>query len=60
MNPMADDIKSRMEWDPKRGFKIPLKPYDNYRMITCLTRVDNMTFPDLKSHYILLRLGESF
>ncbi|XP_052005514.1 vascular endothelial growth factor receptor kdr-like [Xyrauchen texanus] len=53
MNHMADHIKSAVEWDPKRGFKIPLGPKDSYQMITCVTSVDDKTF---SSHYILLRI----
>ncbi|XP_016101123.1 vascular endothelial growth factor receptor kdr-like [Sinocyclocheilus grahami] len=53
MNPMADHVKSGVEWDPKRGFKIPLKSDDSYQLITCMTSVDNKQFT---SDYILLRL----
>lgn len=53
MNPIADHTKSKVEWDPKRGFKIPLSPYDSYQLITCVTSVDNRQF---SSHYILLRI----
>ncbi|KAK9963109.1 hypothetical protein ABG768_006328 [Culter alburnus] len=52
MNPISDDIKRKVEWDPKKGFTIPLRPNDSYHLITCLTRVDNM---EVKSLYILLR-----
>uniref|UniRef100_A0A671R0J9 receptor protein-tyrosine kinase n=1 Tax=Sinocyclocheilus anshuiensis TaxID=1608454 RepID=A0A671R0J9_9TELE len=53
MNPMADHVKSGVEWDPKRGFKIPLKSDDSYQLIMCMTSVDNKQFT---SDYILLRL----
>uniref|UniRef100_A0A671MA41 receptor protein-tyrosine kinase n=1 Tax=Sinocyclocheilus anshuiensis TaxID=1608454 RepID=A0A671MA41_9TELE len=52
-NPMTDHVKSKVEWDPKRGFKIPLKPYDSYQMITCMTSVDDKQF---SSVYMLLRI----
>uniref|UniRef100_A0A8C2K2P5 receptor protein-tyrosine kinase n=1 Tax=Cyprinus carpio TaxID=7962 RepID=A0A8C2K2P5_CYPCA len=52
MNPMSDHVKSQLEWDPKRGFKIPLKPTDSYQLIQCMTSVDNKQF---LSDYILLR-----
>lgn len=59
MNPMADHIKSRMEdlWDPKIGFTIPLKPFDSYHLITCVTSVNDTEFTSL---YILKRQSESF
>nr|AAI29159.1 Kinase insert domain receptor like [Danio rerio]CAM73177.1 kdr [Danio rerio] len=53
MNPMADDVKRGVQWDPKKGFTVPLKPYDSYHLITCLTRVDNAEF---SSVYLLKRL----
>lgn len=56
-NPMTDHVKRSVEWDPKRGFKIPLKPYDSYQMITCVTSVDENKF---SSVYMLLRISESF
>ncbi len=56
-NPMTDHVKSRVEWDPKSGFKIPLKPYDSYQMITCMTSVDDKQFSSI---YMLLRISESF
>ncbi|XP_052430180.1 vascular endothelial growth factor receptor kdr-like [Carassius gibelio] len=52
-NPMTDHVKRSVEWDPKRGFKIPLKPYDSYQMITCVTSVDENKF---SSVYMLLRI----
>ncbi|XP_059377473.1 vascular endothelial growth factor receptor kdr-like isoform X2 [Carassius carassius] len=52
MNPMSDRVKSEVEWDPKTGFKIPLKPNDSYQLITCTTSVDNKTF---SLDYILSR-----
>ncbi|XP_052470563.1 vascular endothelial growth factor receptor kdr-like [Carassius gibelio] len=52
MNPMSDLVKSEVEWDPKRGFKIPLKPEDSYLLIICTTSVDNKTF---SLDYILIR-----
>ncbi|KTF93031.1 hypothetical protein cypCar_00037999 [Cyprinus carpio] len=52
MNPMSDHVKSQLEWDPKRGFKIPLNPTDSYQLIQCMTSVDNKQF---LSDYILLR-----
>ncbi|XP_057205834.1 vascular endothelial growth factor receptor kdr-like [Triplophysa rosa] len=53
MNPMAVYTKSKVEWDPKTGFKIPLGPYDNYQLFTCVTSVDNRQF---SSNYILSRI----
>ncbi|KAA0709396.1 Vascular endothelial growth factor receptor kdr-like [Triplophysa tibetana] len=53
MNPMAVYTKSKVEWDPKRGFRIPLDPYDHYQLITCVTSVDNRLF---SSNYILSRI----
>ncbi|XP_052011076.1 vascular endothelial growth factor receptor kdr-like [Xyrauchen texanus] len=52
INPMADHIKAAMDWDPKRGFRIPLAPFDHYYMITCVTSVDDKQF---SSNYGLLR-----
>lgn len=52
INPMADDKKRKVEWDPKTGFKIPLGPYDMYSFITCVTSVDNRTFT---SQYLMNR-----
>jgi len=59
MNPMGDHIKSRIEdlWDPKIGFTIPLRPYDSYQLITCVTRVNDTQF---SSYYILIRQSKSF
>ncbi|KAK7141377.1 hypothetical protein R3I93_015509 [Phoxinus phoxinus] len=54
MNPMEDHIKSKVEdlWDPKLGFTIPLRPYDSYHLIACVTRVNDTQFSSL---YILIR-----
>lgn len=56
MNPTVY-TKSEVEWDPKRGFRISLGPFDNYPLITCVTSVDNRQF---SSNYILFRISESF
>ncbi|TRY97973.1 hypothetical protein DNTS_000300 [Danionella cerebrum] len=52
MNPVPDHLKSKVEWDPKKGFKVPLEPHDSYHMIKCLTRVGST---EISSVYILLR-----
>lgn len=57
MNPMAVHTKSKVEWDPKKGFKVPLGPYDNYQLFTCITIVDNRQY---SSNYILSRISEYF
>ncbi|KAI5105129.1 vascular endothelial growth factor receptor kdr-like isoform X1 [Silurus meridionalis] len=50
--PMKNSLKARISWDPKVGFRIPLRPYKNYNMIICATHVDGRLF---KSNFIMLR-----
>lgn len=48
----TEEVKKKMKWDPKVGFKIPYGPYNQYNLLTCKTEVNGREF---KSMYLLQR-----
>lgn len=52
----TEEVKKKMKWDPKVGFKIPYGPYNQYNLLTCKTEVNGREF---KSMYLLQRRSKS-
>lgn len=56
MPPMQDQVRAKLEWDPKKGFTIPyITKYDFYSLLTCSTTVRGTKYTSL---YIIVRLSK--